>query len=279
MDFWDRLQWKVHPVLIWIFRGGLVLWGVLIAQELREVRQDPERMMTLLVIGGGGLYLTWRAIRTLEASRVHRYRRSAKAAVRRDPDLRLAGTRKDLLPYVLGSDLNRTRFEPWASRLYDLFERLIEALFNGAAPRDHWRQVVVRVLSLLEAGRDRWIRWLDRSEDGPDPPGAMRDEEVLHILHGVIVLLSALYRFHILRWGNPAAPFKRGFVVRLRRQWLPICSMEPNVQTFPPALPEEVSGRVSAAERERLWNLFYLGVLKGEPRAMTELVEALSRPP
>jgi hypothetical protein len=94
----------------------------------------------------------------------------------------------------------------------------------------------------------------------------------------VLVLLSALFRLHLARWGPAKPPFTQHTMAHLRGSWMSFCLMEPTPRMFPPALPHpmesalrEKNERVDSRRVEDLaaW------IFRGEPDAMSRFVTSL----
>jgi hypothetical protein len=239
MDLWERILWRIRLPLRWAFGLGFALFLFLLMKALQPTRLDFDQIMTILVVGGGSLYFTWRGIRALEASMPFRRRKVAREILREDPSLSASGSRKEIIPFLLGSDLEQLRLYSWAPRLEIFLDLLLKGIFSSPAPPSRCQKAMIQCLNLLQGGRVYWTngRGTHPGDLQAHSGMSLRDEEILQYLLVVLILLSALFRLHLARWGPPSAPFTRRAVGRLRRTWLPFCLLVPTARAFPPPFP------------------------------------------
>ena len=229
--------------LRWALRAGIVLIAFLVLKELSSTRPDIDRALGYLVLGGGGLYALWRGIRALEGAVPRRRRATAKRVFSLDRDLSRPHSRRDLIPFLLGTDLERVVLFAWVKRLQRLLALILKAIFSGSDPKSACQNAMQRCLILLDIGRSRWGRGRIQAF-GKHPKELLyqelQDEEVLQYLLFVVVFVSALFRLHYLRWSMLTWPFGREALGRLRRDWIPFCLLQPTPNLFPPPLPHEM---------------------------------------
>jgi hypothetical protein len=230
-------------VLRWTLRVGITLLVVIVAKELMSSHPDMDRTLGYLFLGGGALYTLWRGIRALEGSAQRRIREAAKAAFKKDPRLSRPASRGDAIPFLIGSDLGRISLYPWAKRLEILLDHLLERILSCAAPELLWHTIMRRLLVLLARARGHWSRGVAAGVEALRLPAhmpEMGDEDVLQYLLVDVVLISALFRLHLAKWGLPSPPFTRESLRQLRREWIPFCLIEPTPNIFPPPLPDKL---------------------------------------
>lgn len=230
-------------ILRWVFRCGIALLILIQISELSSIRPDADRAVGFLIVGGGGLYALWRAIRALERSMPSRRREVARQALAKDPSLARRQSRRDVIAFLLGPDLKKIRLHMWSRRLPRGLDILLKEMFSLSSPERSCHRAMCRCLGLLDMGRGHWARGKFHEVVGLQGRRIelrLGDEEVLHYLLAVLMLLSALFRFRLLKWGLPPAPFTRENLTRLRRSWIPFCLLKPTPYLFPPPLPAEM---------------------------------------
>jgi hypothetical protein len=244
MKQWERFIWKARGPLRWVFRGGIVIWALFLLRELTAANPITDRAFELLICGGGGIYLLGLWMNTMNRIMPRLMRAAATRALLEDTGLSRAASREDVTAFLLGRDRKRMRLFPWAKRVNLVLDLLLPRAFSGQSPKSICETAMGRCLALLDVGRRSW--GFGRFGRSANPPVSaalherMKDEELLQCLFVGLLLISALYRLHLLAWGTPTLPFTRMLVSRLRRAWLPFCLLVPTARGFPPPLPGEM---------------------------------------
>lgn len=277
-------------VLRWTLTAVLFFLALLLFREVGDPRPDPENILTILIVGGAAVLWMHRGIRTLVRSRPHRLRRAVIEASLRDPRFGQAPSRGVLLEFLLDPDRRHLNLFPWGSRLPDLLMEVIDRLLSEMEPQKALEGALERCILMLAEGRRVWVR--RSSTDGARYPENQQEEDptqMHQILLIVVILITSLYRLHLILWGRPPRAISRRQLGRLRRNWLPFCLLVPTFRNFPPeilhpqgsrprggpwrdaeeALREWIHGKGPDAEErfaELLWSPSPSGVAPGEGR-------------
>jgi hypothetical protein len=277
---WQMIVCRWHLLIHRVLGVATALWLLLLGLELTSEELDVDRFLRLLFLGGGAIFLLRLCARAATRAGQRLRRRNALRAVARDPLLASQGSRKDAIPFLLGRDSERIVPFPWRRRFESLIGVLVHRILSAPAPRSSLEKTMIRCLALLRSGRRHWrtgragIR--GSAEDRRSFLG-LDDEGVLQLLLLVLVLLSALFRLHLLLWGMPAAPFDRENMSRLRSRWIRFCMLEPTTRGFPPSLPKEMQAvvRKGPIEETELGNRLIAWVFRAERGALSRAVEAM----
>ncbi|GEM_PF-3222599 len=233
-----------------------------------------------LILAGGVILCMHRGIRALVRSRPHRLRTSVVEAARRDPCFRQAPSRAVLLEFLLEPDRQHLDFFPLRARLPRLLIGVADRILGDVEPRRALENALERCTRVLEEGRKVWIH--RSSADGARSPENQKEEDPTHmhqLLFVLVILITSLYRLHLILWGRPPRAISRRRLGRLRRSWLPFCLLIPTPRNFPPEVPlaheESAPQRVSWGDTEEA---LLQWIHKGSPGSEERLIEVLLGP-
>jgi hypothetical protein len=202
LERWPDLPVLGRKVFRWLFGIGALLWFFGLLKELSGPRPNTDRALGILILGGGALYLLGKGAKVIERHRVRGRGRMAREAVRRDRMLSRGTSRRALVPFLWGRDEIHAQSLPWSGRLEWLLDRILGRLGPASDSPDLCAGAMRRCLWMLEAGRGHWgLGRFARSGEfsAAQVFGGLEDEHVLQYLLGVLLVVSALFRFHLLR--------------------------------------------------------------------------------
>jgi hypothetical protein len=250
---------------------------LLLIKDLTASHPDSTRILWMLLAGGGALYFLKVGSGALERELARRARRRARHLLTGGGGIPDEESRRDAVAFLIGRDEARLRPFPWVERSHRLVGGILLGVLSLSHPRAGCHRAMARCLCLLEMGRAHW--GLGRFAEGPGEKTSLEeleDERVLQLLLAVLVLLSALFRLHLVRWGMPSGPFARRPMARLRGSWFPFCALEPSSRIFPPPLPQEADDILGACDPSGAWLLGTLSswIFWGDGEAFPLFVEA-----